>query len=285
MAGAYWHFYTANLALEKLEYKLKGNDKYKCILEYREHYLAGVQGPDFNFYPNGNIRVSQLAHGRQPADLGRSLLRYARSNQERAFAYGWLMHLTTDNITHPLVNKLILKHFPSKTINGTNPGKYPLGHHRVEWGIDVNLLQNDVIRPYLPELKDALIPAKDLSDLVNKTLNDLFAFELNSSDWNNAVDSMVNYLHLFDKVWAATGRITDKNPLKQAVKGLGYNAFVKPIAKLIGMRNPDSGAGVFIPIKPVEEDINAVFQYAGMVCPVFAEYLEEDFINLPNDTG
>ncbi len=285
MAGAYWHFYTANLALEKLEHKLKSNNKYNCILNHRNHYLAGVQGPDFNFYPNGNIQVSQLAHGNHPADLGRSILKLARTDKERAFAYGWLMHLTTDNITHPLVNKLILKHFPSKTINGTNPGKYPLGHHRVEWGIDLNLLQNDSIRSYLPDLEQALFPAKDLADLVNNALSDVFDFKLNPDEWHGAINSMVSYLRLFNKVWKVTGRIIDKNVLKQAAKTLGFHVFVKPVAKIAALRNPDNGAGVFIPIKPNQEDIDAVFQHAGMICPVFAEYLEEDFVNLPNDTG
>lgn len=285
MAGAYWHFYTANLALEKLEQKLNCDDKYKCILDHREFYLAGVQGPDFNFYPKGNLQVSELAHGDQPADLGRSLLKHAQTDKERAFAYGWLMHLTTDNITHPLVNRLILKYFPEKTSNGTDFGKYPLGHHRVEWGIDINLLQNDSIRSYLPELKHALYPAKEQTDLVNKSLNELFDYDLNPDEWHSAVDSMVNYLKLFDKVWAITGRITDKNGLKQALKALGFHAFVKPIAKIAGRRNPDNGAGVFIPIKPYQEDIDTVFQHASMVCPAFAEHLEEDFVNLPNDTG
>ena len=285
MAGAYWHFYTANLALEKLEHKLKSDKRYQCIVDHSEHYLAGVQGPDYNFYPNGNLEVSQLAHGNQPADLGRSMLRLARTDKERAFAYGWLMHLTTDNITHPLVNKLILKYFPAKTSNGSNPDKYPLGHHRVEWGIDVNLLQNSSIRSYLPDLEEALYPAKDITDLVSKALSDVFDFELNTNEWHKSINSMVGYLRFFDKVWMVTGRMTDKNVLKQWIKALGFHALVKPIAKTAALRNPDNGAGVFIPIKPKQEDIDSVFQHAGMVCLAFAEYLDDDFINLPNDTG
>jgi hypothetical protein len=96
---------------------------------------------------------------------------------------------------------------------------------------------------------------------------------------------MIKYLSFFDKVWTLTGRFQDKNLLKQAVKDISFHMVIKPIAKLFARRNPDNGAGVFIPIKPGLDDVADVLLYADKICPVFIEHLEEDFVNLPNDTG
>jgi hypothetical protein len=285
MAGAFWHFYIANRAIEALADKLEQQDRFRCILNYRSQYLAGAQGPDFNFYPGGDGAISSLAHGDRPADLGRSLLRLAANEPERAFAYGWLMHLTTDTITHPLVNRLILDHFPGKTKNGTDPKAYPLGHHRVEWGIDVALLQIETVVPYLPNLTEVLHSAIDLSPFAGKALLETFDYALIEEDWKGSISGMLKFISFFEKAWNFTGRITDDNRIRQKVKELGYYSVVNPLAKLIALRNPENGAGVFIPIRPLSSEIDAVLERAEQVLPAFEDYLESDFSQLPNDTG
>ncbi len=285
MAGPYWHFYTANLALERLENNLKNHSLHRCIIDHRSHFLAGVQGPDYNFYPKGNIEISNLAHGSQPADLGRCLLKLAKTDQERSFAYGWLMHLTTDNITHPLVNRLILEHFPRKTRNGTDPSVYPLGHHRVEWGIDVNLFQNSKIVPYLPDTSSTLCSAIPLASLMKNALGEIFQFDLTEEVWQNAINSMIKYQEIFHKAWLMTGRIKDRNLLKRWVKEVAFHSLVSPVAKILAWRNPENGLGVLIPIRPRPQDVEAVFECADRVCSAFDRHIQEDFSHLPNDTG
>ena len=285
MAGTYWHFYTANRAIELLEDRFAKSTKTKCILDYRSEFLAGVQGPDFNFYPGGDGEISSVAHGDQPADLGRSLLKFASTDKDRAFAYGWLMHLTTDNITHPLVNRLILNHFPRQTRNGADPKLYPLGHHRVEWGIDVDLLQTDKIVPYLPELKETLSSALELAPVMNKALNNVFDYTLTPEIWQGSIKGMIKFITLFNHAWRLTGRITDTNSFKQSLKTLGYFAVINPLAKIIALRNPENGAGVFIPIKPTKVEIQAIQEHSERVYPAFEEYIQNNFEDLPNDTG
>lgn len=285
MAGAFWHFYIANRASERLAKTLEQQKRFRCILDFRSQYLAGVQGPDFNFYPGGDGKISALAHGDRPADLGRALLRLAANEPERAFAYGWLMHLTTDTITHPLVNRLILDHFPGKTRNGTDPKAYPLGHHRVEWGIDVALLQTETVIPYLPRLSEVLNSALDFWPFVGKALKEVFDYSLTADDWKGSIKGMITFIAFFDKAWKITGRIPDHNRMRQGIKEACYYSLVNPLAKLIALRNPENGAGVFIPIRPLISEIQSVLERAEQVLPVFESFLETDFDQLPNDTG
>lgn len=284
MAGAYWHFYIANLYLEKSASFL-GNDKnYRCMTNHRELFLAGVQGPDFNFYPGGDGQLSSLAHGDQPSDLGRAMLKLAETEEERAFAYGWLMHLTTDNIVHPLVHQFMMEHFPRQCRNGSDYNVYPLGHHRVEWGIDSFMLQDQYFMVYLPILSEVIVNAERVTSLVDWAYREVFDYPLIDGSWASSIRSMIKYENIFEKVWHLTGRMRDPNPIKQVLKGALFHAVAAPILKLIGLKNPEGGAGVFLPIKPTPADIDTLRQYSEQVCRAFEGYLPEDFVSLPNDT-
>lgn len=285
MAGAYWHFYTANRVLERLRPKLEADDGLRCMITHRTLFLAGSQGPDFNFYPGGDSRLSSLSHGKRPADLGRAMLRLAKTDQERSFAFGWLMHLATDTITHPLVNWLILRYFPEKTHHGTDVNAYPLGHHRVEWGIDIGLLKDERMQSYLPDPLYVLATALEMRTLVNQAFGKIFQYPVSEEGWKGGIKGMIRYLSVFETAWRLTGRIQDKSLIRQAVKSLGFHAIVAPIAKLVARRNPENGAGVFIPISPSQRDMEEVYNHSEEVAPVFERYLDNRFKTLPNHTG
>lgn len=285
MAGPYWHFLTANQFIENNRLALEQQQKQTVILDYRAAFLSGVQGPDLNFYPGGDGQISSLAHGDRPADLGRALLEQAETGEQQAFAYGWLMHLTTDIITHPLVNRLITDHFPKQTVQGTDPYAYPLGHHRVEWGIDVNLLQDSSVKPFMADISEVLSTVDHLHPYINEVFKKTFDFEVSEEIWTGSLEGMSKYNRIFQLAWQLSGRTQDQNLLKQGLKSAGFHLLLKPIMKIAAIRNPENGAGVFIPIQPKTEEIEEVKQHASEAGALYLEYLTDDFKRLENRTG
>jgi Zinc dependent phospholipase C len=285
MAGAYWHFYIANRYIEESSDFLKGDDRFRCILDHKKTFLSGVQGPDLNFYPGGDGNLSQLAHGDKPSDLGRELLKLAGNDRERAYAYGWLMHLTTDNIVHPLVHQLMKEHFPRQCRNGSAQDAYPIGHHRVEWGIDTFMLQTSHFIPYLSNLSEIIACTEEFTSLVSNAFREVFQYEIAEERWKGSVKGMIKYEAIFAKTWKMTGRLKDANPLKQALKETFFHTLAAPVLKLIGLKKPEGGAGVFLPIKPRPEDVESIRKHSEQVCKAFDQYLPEEFASLPNDTG
>ena len=96
-------------------------------------FLAGSIGPDMGLYPGGNRLSSDLAHYGRSGQLARSLIREARSNTERAFAWGWLTHVLADVKIHPLIN------LAAGIARGCSPITYaddPQAHLMVEMGVD-----------------------------------------------------------------------------------------------------------------------------------------------------
>lgn len=285
MAAANWHFLIGRRAVDELK---KRPDDYKgahFIIGNPSVFLAGIQGPDLNFFPGGDGEVSDLAHGDKPADLGRTLLEIAETDEQKAYACGWLMHLTTDVVTHPQVNKMVVEKFPGKCGNGQDHKAYPLGHHRVEWGIDISLLRDSAIRVQLPKIDSVLPSARHLYPLVASAFSREFNFALKQTIWDKSIKGMVTYVGLFEKIWRLTGRLHNNGTAVQLIKDITFHTLVLPLMKLIALQNPENGAGVFIPVLPDEKENREIKERTELACRTFLAYMNEDFINLVNDTG
>lgn len=285
MAAAYWHLLIGKKAIESLEQKRPDSGHSACINNYPLVFLAGIQGPDINYFPGGDRAVSSLAHYGRPADLGRNLLSLAETHEERAYALGWLMHLTTDVITHPLVNRMILKRFSRECKNGMDPDAYPLGHHRVEWGIDVYLLRNRDIAAGLPDLDEVLNAARHLHAFVSKAFLFSYDHRLHEKTWQSAIDGMIKYVSIFRRIWRLTGLLGGDPRFIQLLKNLFYRTVALPFFKIAALRNPQKGAGAFIPILPGAQEIELVISHTEKVRVAFLDYLADDFQRLVNRTA
>jgi hypothetical protein len=94
-------------------------------------FLVGSLGPDLGLFPGGDVVMSRLAHTGRTGALLRSLLTHAQDPAQRAFAWGWLSHITADVAIHPLVNAAAADHAHSRGV------RYGLADHvRVEVGLD-----------------------------------------------------------------------------------------------------------------------------------------------------
>ena len=68
-------------------------------------FFRGSVAPDMGYYPGGAPRLSRWAHHAKPADLTRALLARARTDADRAHAWGWATHVMADVALHPLINR------------------------------------------------------------------------------------------------------------------------------------------------------------------------------------
>jgi hypothetical protein len=93
-------------------------------------FLHGSLGPDMGNFPGGSSVLAHLVHTRRTGDLQRALIARAVTQEERAFAWGWLSHIIADVLIHPVVNDIVDRR--------THRGIADLVEHvRVEVGIDV----------------------------------------------------------------------------------------------------------------------------------------------------
>lgn len=128
-------------------------------------FLHGSLAPDMGSFPGGSRALSRLVHTTRTGDLQRALLARAATQDELAFAWGWLCHIIADVLIHPLI-----KHEAERR---ARRGVAELVEHvRVEVGIDVWFCWQ---HPALEDLR--LRPAFDrprygfLADTLNGVLN------------------------------------------------------------------------------------------------------------------
>lgn len=94
----------------------------------RNAFLHGTLAPDMGNFPGGDPELARAVHTRRTGAVVRELFAAARTEQERAFAWGWLSHVLADAAIHPLVNVRA-----AASSNGT---PLLIEHVRVEVGLD-----------------------------------------------------------------------------------------------------------------------------------------------------
>lgn len=99
-------------------------------------FLEGSAGPDMGYFPGGIPLISDLAHYYRSGQLCCALVALAKSDAERAYAWGWAAHCVADQILHPLINRgvgALLKDDPRAEIPFAD---HPAAHVQVELGLD-----------------------------------------------------------------------------------------------------------------------------------------------------
>ena len=99
-------------------------------------YFHGAVGPDLGYFPGGERMLSDLAHCHRTGRLTRALIACARTDPERAFAWGWLSHVLADRAIHPWIGRGVgqLTHgSPDVFVDGASE---PCAHVQIELGVD-----------------------------------------------------------------------------------------------------------------------------------------------------
>lgn len=109
----------------------------------------GANAPDMGRYPGGDELLSDVVHRLRTGRLTRALIAAARSDVERAFAWGWLTHVLADAELHPLVDQVAAESLGWDAPRlGTSEQQF--GHVRVEMGLDSEYIRR---YPFLSRLR------------------------------------------------------------------------------------------------------------------------------------
>ena len=95
---------------------------------------------DMGYYPFGRKYFSDMLHYVRTGDFVKALLEEAHDVNEYAFALGALAHYSSDNVGHPVVNKVVAMEFPKLREKHGDEVTYaddPKAHIRTEFGFDM----------------------------------------------------------------------------------------------------------------------------------------------------
>jgi hypothetical protein len=121
----------------------------------RNAFLHGALGPDMGYFPGADPLLAELAHHARTGAFCRALVHEARTDLQRAFAWGWVTHVLADVAVHPLVNEAC----GELTLGTRTPlwgAEVAIAHLRVETGLDAACHAR---HPELAELRG--LPALD----------------------------------------------------------------------------------------------------------------------------
>lgn len=102
----------------------------------RAAFFAGAIGPDMGYFPGGDRFASDLAHYVRAGRLVRALVRAAGARATAAFARGWATHVLADVLLHPPINRAVAELTRGPESGGLTFADDPVGHIRVEQGMD-----------------------------------------------------------------------------------------------------------------------------------------------------
>ena len=99
-------------------------------------FLHGSVGPDLGYFPGGDRVLSDLAHCHRTGRLTRALIDRARTDPERAFAWGWLSHVLADRAIHPWIGRMVGSLTRGSSDVFVDGASDPCAHLQVELGVD-----------------------------------------------------------------------------------------------------------------------------------------------------
>jgi hypothetical protein len=147
----------------------------------RAHAFAygGSLVQDMGYYPFGKKFFSDLLHYVRTGDFVEALLRDSSDINEYAFALGALAHYSSDNIGHPVINRITALEFPklqSKFGDEVTYNDDPKAHIRTEFGFDmVQVAKNR----YTSDRFHDFIGFEIAKPLLERSFHETYGLELN----------------------------------------------------------------------------------------------------------
>jgi hypothetical protein len=170
---------------------------------------AGALAPDAGYYPGAQEGLAQTAHLVNPWQVVAALVDLAASNEERAFARGYLSHALLDYLGHgSLINRLSGRAFSAD----------PLTHKRVEWGLDCRLLS----QPQHQWLWEVTADSPAGLDLWGRALRRAYGVIVPPGVISQAVAAELAEIHRLPRIFWLSGQA--KRPQAWAGNTLGWLA-------------------------------------------------------------
>lgn len=234
MPGPFFHLWLAEKVYPEF-IKSAGLEKYGNNL--LPSFSAGTVAPDIGFYPNGPANFSRTVHNRgRTGTFLRTLADEAVSVEEEVFVAGWALHVYTDAVIHPLVDKAVKNFY-----RGADRSQLMLWHMRLEWGMDCAILESaEASRLWQLSF---LFPKRNQGDILAFSGNRIYCSEVfwenKMSDGYKAIGTWVRFI---PQIFLWSGNVSfivngsehwpgldtflrrGATGLGWLIKGLGYNA-------------------------------------------------------------
>lgn len=130
------------VARETLDHWSGGNGSpFPLNARTRAAFIHGSMGPDVGFIPGVDRFVSELAHYHRPADLSRAVLKEANTEEQQAYAWGWIAHVLGDVALHPMVGRAVGEAIHGDRSRRMDAAEHLPAHVGMEVGLDIVLLR------------------------------------------------------------------------------------------------------------------------------------------------
>ncbi len=128
--GPFSHLNFARSLWPQAAQKLGLADKAEALLPV---LYAGAMAPNAGYYLAGGDPLAEAVHIIKPVVLAETMMALAASDEEKAFALGWLAAINLDRLMYPSI------------LNALAAGPYtmkPLEHLKIQWGMECRLLES-----------------------------------------------------------------------------------------------------------------------------------------------
>jgi hypothetical protein len=232
----------------------------------REAFLHGALAPDMGFVPGVDRFLSELSHYHSSGDLCRTLLGSAGSEEQTAFAWGWITHVMGDVALHPLVGRACGERLLGDRDRRLNAAEDLPTHVGMEVGLDIVFLEREPTIS-LPPTTPVLTPkgVGHVTGALKRTYGIAWTPERVLADHRRAVHLTAWWPH-------ALRRIARGSRLTRAAVG-SLRSFAGPRSAL---------AGFLRPIRPPQWIIDEVTEYARDFPERVQEQLESGLASIRN---
>ena len=195
----------------------------------------GALAPDVGYFPGGDRLITDLAHYVAPMKLARSLVDLASTQEEQAFAWGWVTHVVADSEVHRPINRA-----SGETLNGSasDPATWadsPSTHTRVEMGLDAVWLAGD---ERLADIRMGPEIAEPGVAMMKRAFLRLYEVELDEIGLRKSLRRMSRVQRVLFPIGRAEGR--GFLGLRSETRDLAWRSLVAPLRWLSGVGSKDS---------------------------------------------
>ena len=218
------------------------------------YYNAGSIGPDFGYLPDGEFKMSLLAHYLRSGDLVATLIELSSTPQEYAFALGWRAHVDADEFAHrDSVNRTSAQMLGIENIypQGVTYGFDPLVHNKVEAGGDLRLLNER------PEIRDKPIVLSvpleerfsDRRNFIEEAYLQVYGYRLNHQALVAVSHNLASNIHFIPGVFEAMGHLPPRGEGLEKTVSTMDKFTMRPVFQIM-MGGRKSGLGSKAVVNP-----------------------------------
>jgi len=281
MPGFISHLYMANNVYHAHHTRWFKKD----VLPY---FLAGVLGPDMGYFPNTDSFLSDLCHYVRSKDLVMNMLSNAKTDEEKAFAYGWLLHIYGDVLIHPFINRKV-----SEQVKNFKPDDYDLFHFRpklvhtrLEYGFDIRIMHEDDFMKHM----NILFPSRSVSkhgNIIQHAFFTVYCYHVSAKNFS-AVEKTAPWMRKLPFGFSVLGLLPSKHAVLRALQWLVRHVLMPPVHFFLILLKKPVPAALVNPTLPSDEEMQEYKQLIHNVEKQFLLSEKKSFKALKNynlDTG